>query len=107
MACVSEAFNREQKDGTLAFRVWRKKLNYVIVEEGQTSRTEMLGIRGQIHSAADGACLQLDGPVAGVPVLPELWQKLSIFSLLNSMAGLSSGPIRGIYFPSFVLAPVK
>jgi hypothetical protein len=56
--------NREQKDGTLSFRLGRKELNHVIVEEGQAGRTEMLGIHRQIHPAADGAGLQLDAPVA-------------------------------------------
>ena len=50
--------------GTLAFRLARKELNQVIVEEGQAGCTEMLGIHRQIYPAADGACLRLDTPVA-------------------------------------------
>src|SRR5229473_319912 len=60
--------NREKKDGTLAFRVRRKEVNHVIVEEGQPGRTQALGIRGQVHPPADCARLQLDGPVAAVPI---------------------------------------
>ena len=60
--------NREQEDGTLAFCVRRKEVNHVIVEEGQPGRTQALGIRSQVHPAADGTRLQLDGSVAAVPV---------------------------------------
>src|SRR5439155_14691037 len=60
--------NREQENGTFIFRVRRKEVNHVIVEEGQSGCTQELGIRSQVHPAADGACLQLDGPVAAVPV---------------------------------------
>src|SRR5690349_17781732 len=60
--------NRQQEDGTLVFRMRRKELNYIIVEEGQPGRTQVLGIRSQVDPAADDACLQLDGPIAAVPV---------------------------------------
>src|SRR5580704_3596512 len=60
--------NREQENGTLAFRMRRKEASHVIVEEGQPGRTQALGIRSQIHPAADCPRLQLDGPVAAVPV---------------------------------------
>jgi hypothetical protein len=36
--------NREQEDGTLVFRMRRKEVNYIIVEEGQPGRTQVLGI---------------------------------------------------------------
>ncbi len=60
--------NREQEDGTLVFRVRRKEVSHVIVEEGQPGRTQVLGISSQVRPAADGPCLQLDGPVAAVPI---------------------------------------
>src|SRR5205809_326505 len=60
--------NREQEDGTLVFRMRRKEVNYIIVEEGQPGRTQVLGIRSQVDPAADDACLQLDGPIAAVSV---------------------------------------
>src|SRR5271169_4180688 len=60
--------NCEQEDGTLAFRMRRKKVNHVIIEECQPGRTQALGIRGQVHPAADCTRLQLDGPVAAVPI---------------------------------------
>src|SRR6185295_3851245 len=60
--------NREQEDGTLVFGMRRKEVNYIIVEEGQPGRTQVLGISSQVDPAADDACLQLDGPIAAVPV---------------------------------------
>src|SRR5260370_40508942 len=60
--------NREQEDGTLAFRVRRKEVSHVIIEEGQPCRTQALGIRSQGDLAADDARLQLDGPVAAGPI---------------------------------------
>ena len=59
--------NREQEDGTFVFRMRRKEVNYIIVEEGQPGRTQVLGIRSQVDPAADDACLQLDGSIAAVP----------------------------------------
>ncbi len=61
--------NREQEDGTLAFRVRRKEVGHVIIEEGQPGRTQALGVRSQVHLATDGTRLQLDSPVAAVAVL--------------------------------------
>ena len=60
--------NREQKDSALAFRVWREELNHIVVEESQAGRTQSLGIRSQIHPAADGTRFQLDSPIAAVSV---------------------------------------
>ncbi len=60
--------NREREDGTLIFRVRRKEVSHVVVEEGQAGRTQALGIGSQVHPAADGARLQLDGPVAATTV---------------------------------------
>src|ERR1035441_537971 len=68
-ACAFQRLaNREQEDGTLTFRVRRKEVSHVIVEESQPSRTQSLGICRQVHPAADGARLQLDRPVPAVPI---------------------------------------
>ena len=45
--------NREQEDGALSLRVWRKEGSYIIIEEGQPCGTQALGIRSQVHLAAD------------------------------------------------------
>jgi hypothetical protein len=60
--------NREQENGTLAFRMRREEVNHVIVEERQPGRTQALGIRSQIHPASNGPRLQLDSPVAAAIV---------------------------------------
>jgi hypothetical protein len=60
--------NREQEDRTLTFRMRRKEVSRVIVEEGQPCCAQVLGIPSQVHPPADCARLQLDGPVAAVPV---------------------------------------
>src|SRR5205823_15045238 len=60
--------NREEDDCTLDIRMRRKEIHYSIVEEGQPGRTQVLGIRSQVDPAADDACLQLDCPIAAVPV---------------------------------------
>src|SRR5712671_3433722 len=60
--------NRQQEYGTLIFRVRREELNHLVVEKGQPGGTQVLGIRSQVHLAADRARLQLDGAVAAVSV---------------------------------------
>src|ERR1035441_6020764 len=68
-ACAFQRLaNREQEDGTLTFRVRRKEVSHVIVEESQPSRTQSLCICRQVHPAADGARLQLDRPVPAIPI---------------------------------------
>src|SRR6266404_6914915 len=60
--------NGDQENGTLVFCVRGKEVNYIVVEEGQPGSAQVLSIRSQVDPAADDACLQLDGPIAAVPV---------------------------------------
>src|SRR5437879_13335074 len=65
---LQQPANGYQENGTLVFCVRGKEVNYIVVEEGQPGGAQVLSIRSQVDPAADDACLQLDGPIAAVPV---------------------------------------
>src|SRR6516162_469007 len=57
-------------------RVGRKKVGDIVVKKGQARGTEPLRVRRQIHSAAEYACLELDGPVAAISEAVENGMKV-------------------------------
>ncbi|SRR6266567_815694 len=117
VVCVSAACQfASRKMPLLSFAWGRKEVSHVIVEKGQPGRTHALGIRIHVHSAADGARLQLDGPVAAVPVSfqnafqigarKKMSTQASADSFCSSPRPTASAPVqdgrprRGIYLPS-------
>ena len=73
--------NREQENGALIFCVRQEEICHIIVEEGQPSRPQVLGIRRQVDPAADGTRFQLDGPVAAV--LRMRFPGMAVYTALN------------------------